>query len=390
MFSRLWSLTLGNFAIGTGALIVPGMLNELSADLGVSPSAVGVLIAAFAVTVCFAGPPLAGLTSRIERRKLLAATLGLYALMHFAAALAPGYVTLLLARVAAAIATALFTPQAAATAGLMVSPQERGKAIGLSFLGWSISAVLGTPLGAYLSAEVGWRPTMSLVGVLSAISAVAIWWRIPGKLYVAKIDRAAWKALFSDRPMLIAMSVTTMQAIGMFVVFSYMALLLKETLGATPTGISVLFLCFGVAGVIGNLIGARVMDRFGPVRVGIAAMSCMLVAMISWPLTHGSIALGTALTVTWGLGFFAVPSSQQVRLAAMSPRLASASVAINSSAFYLGQGIGAFVGGVVVSSLGIGKLALFGALPMAVAIGVSLYAANLSERRLAGAAGDAR
>ena len=48
MQTRLWSLTLGNFAIGTGVMIVPGMLNELSADLAISPSHVGMLMSAFA------------------------------------------------------------------------------------------------------------------------------------------------------------------------------------------------------------------------------------------------------------------------------------------------------------------------------------------------------
>jgi predicted MFS family arabinose efflux permease len=381
MWSRLWALTLGSFAIGTGALIVPGMLNELSADLAVSPARVGLLIAAFAVTVCFAGPPLAGLTSRIERRTLLSATLAFYALMHFAAALAPEYFTLLLTRMAAALATALFTPQAAATAGLMVTPKERGQAIGLTFLGWSISAVLGTPLGAYLSANVGWRPTMALVGVVSAIAAAALWLRVPARLHVAPVDRAAWKGLFTNTPMLLALAVTAIQALGMFTVFSYMALLLKDTLGATPAGISALFLGFGIAGVIGNLIGARMMDKAGPVKVGAVAMSCMCVALAMWSFTNGSMMIGAVLTVVWGLGFFAVNSAQQVRLVAMGPSLASASVAINSSAFYLGQGAGAFMGSVIVAWLGIGKLALFGAVPMALAVVVSLYAARLWSRQ---------
>lgn len=56
MRTKLWSLTLGNFAIGTGALIVPGMFNELSADLATTPAAIGVMISAFALTICFGRP----------------------------------------------------------------------------------------------------------------------------------------------------------------------------------------------------------------------------------------------------------------------------------------------------------------------------------------------
>jgi predicted MFS family arabinose efflux permease len=382
MQSRLWALTLGNFAIGTGAMIVPGMLNELSADLGTSPAHIGMLISAFAMTVCIGGPFLASWTSAIERRKLLTGALVLYAVMHVVAALAPGYGTLLAARMVTAVGAALFTSQAAATAGLMVPPETRGKAVGMVFLGWSIAAVIGTPLGAYLGAHIGWRPTLGLVGVVSALFAVAVWLQIPGKLFVAPVDRAAWKTLFANTPLLLAISVTAIQAVGMFALFSYMALVLKDFIGATPTMISAIFLCFGVTGVIGNLIGARMMDRIGPTRVGVASMTCMLAAIMLWPLTYGSLALTVILTLVWGLGCFSVNGSQQARLIMMAPRLASASVALNSSAIYLGQAIGAFVGGLIISSVGTQGLSYFGAVPMALGIAVSLYSASLAGRRV--------
>ncbi|TFV92546.1 MFS transporter, partial [Oxalobacteraceae bacterium OM1] len=340
MQPKLWSLTLGNFAIGTGVMVVPGMLNDLAAGLQVTPPQVGLLISAFAMTICIGGPFLAAATTAIERRKLLTGSLLLYAALHLASAFAPGYEALLILRMVTAIGAALFTAQAAATAGLMVPPDQRGNAVASVFLGWSLAAVLGSPLGAYLGAHIGWGPTLGLVGLLSAVSALAVWLQIPPRLFVAPMDRAAWKALFSDRPLLLAISVTAIQAMGMFTLFSYMALVLKDFIDATPTTVSMMFLCFGITGVTGNVIGARVMDRVGPVRVGVAAMSSMLLAITLWPLTRGSLPVTVVLTLMWGLGCFAVNGSQQVRLIGIAPQLASASVALNSSAIYLGQALG--------------------------------------------------
>lgn len=380
MKSKLWSLTLGNFAIGTGVMIVPGMLNELSADLSQSPAAIGMLISAFAMTICIGGPFLASWTSPIERRKLLTASLALYAVMHVLAAFAPGYNALLLARMVTAIGAALFTAQAAATAGLMVPPEERGKAIGLVFLGWSIAAVVGSPIGAYLGAHIGWRPTMGLVGVVAAVFAVGVWMQIPSRLFIPAMDRAAWKSLFGNTPLLLAISVTALQAVGMFVIFSYMALVLKDFVNATPNIISAMFLCFGAAGVTGNVIGARAMDRVGPVRVGMIAMGCMLTATLLWPLSHGSLAIISILTFVWGLGCFAVNSAQQVRLVAMAPQLASASVSLNSSAIYLGQAAGAFIGGLIIAVDGTGHLSFVAAVFFIIAMLVSRAAAAKSAR----------
>ena len=55
------------------------------------------------------------------------------------------------------LAPAIFTPQAAACVGLLVPPQQRGRAITFIFLGWSVASVLGMPIGAYVGGTLGWR-----------------------------------------------------------------------------------------------------------------------------------------------------------------------------------------------------------------------------------------
>ena len=73
MDRRLLALCFGNFVIGTGTLIVPGMLSVLADGLDVGISVAGRLIAAFALTVAIGAPLLAGATSRIDRRTVLVA-----------------------------------------------------------------------------------------------------------------------------------------------------------------------------------------------------------------------------------------------------------------------------------------------------------------------------
>ncbi|HTD04077.1 MFS transporter [Undibacterium sp.] len=380
MKTKLWSLTLGNFAIGTGALIVPGMLNELSADLAVTPAAIGVVISAFAMTICVGGPFLAGWTSALERRVLLTAALLLYAVMHILAACAPGYLSLMAIRVVTAIGAALFTAQAAATAGLLVPAEQRGKAIGLVFLGWSIAAVVGMPVGAYLGAHIGWRLTIALVGGLSALFALWVWLQIPARLFVPAMDKAAWKSLYANKPLLLAISVTAIQGVGQFTLFSYIAAVLKEFIQAGPTTISVLFACFGVTGVIGNLLASRFMDRLGTTQVGLYAMGCMCLAQIFWPLTRDSLGITTLLMLLWGLGCFALNGVQQARLVEMAPALAPASVSLNSSAIYLGQALGALTGGAMISAGHLAQLSIVGAVLLALAMLVSQFAARMSRR----------
>ena len=148
MPASLLALCFGNFIIGTGTLVVPGMLPALAQDLQVGLPVAGQLVSAFAFTVCISAPLLAGATSRFDRRKLLFSMQLLYVAGHVAAALVSSFAPMLVARVITSFGAALFTAQAAATAALLVAPQKRGRAIAFVFLGWSVASVVGVSLGA--------------------------------------------------------------------------------------------------------------------------------------------------------------------------------------------------------------------------------------------------
>jgi DHA1 family inner membrane transport protein len=92
------ALMLGNIVVGCSVLAPAAMLVELSSGLDVSIRTAGLLITFGAIMLCIGSPVTAWLTSRIERRTLLTATLAVLALANFASALAPDYTSLLITR----------------------------------------------------------------------------------------------------------------------------------------------------------------------------------------------------------------------------------------------------------------------------------------------------
>ena len=107
--------------------------------------------------LCIGSPVTAWLTSRIERRTLLTATLAILALGNVASAFAPDYASLLAIRLVMLAVGALYTPQAAGTAALIVPAEKRGSTIAYIFLGWSLAAAIGLPLIALIASRYGWR-----------------------------------------------------------------------------------------------------------------------------------------------------------------------------------------------------------------------------------------
>jgi MFS transporter, DHA1 family, inner membrane transport protein len=339
------ALMLGNIVTGCSVLAPAAMLVELSSGLDVSIRTAGLLITFGAIMLCIGSPVTAWLTSRIERRTLLTATLAVLALANFASALAPDYTSLLIIRLVMLAVGALYTPQAAGTAGLIVPEQKRGSTIAYIFLGWSLAAAVGLPLITFIASRYGWRVAYGSIGLMGCVSFLLLASRLPRGLMGAPIGLKTWAAIGRNRLIVLLLSITTLQMSGQFVVFTFMGPLLARLTGAGPDAIGLVFAVYGVCGVIGTAIGTRIVDSWGAWKTSLLFTSVLLAGLAGWALSAGIYPLMAVSVAIWGLGFASANSMQQVRLVEAAPSLASASVSLNTSVLYIGQAVGSAIGG---------------------------------------------
>ena len=88
---------------------------------------------------------------------------------------------------------------------------------------------------------------------------------------------------------------------------------------------------FGAFGFLGNVWVSRHIERLGASRTVGIAIGCMVMSMAAWPLGD-TLVMAALVMIPWALGCFASNSAQQARLLEMAPALASASIAMNTSA----------------------------------------------------------
>jgi predicted MFS family arabinose efflux permease len=345
MNKSLHALTLGNFAVGSGALVIIGLLDVMAKDLKVSIPAAGQLTTVFSIVVAIAGPLLATLTSSLDRRKVLLIALTLFCVGHIGCALSGSYETLMAWRVLCAVGACMYTPHAATSATLLVEPSQRGRAIATVFGGFVIATVLGVPGGAWLGAVAGWRSAMMVVAALTFIALLFVWRTIPGNLRVPPVDAAAWKKLFGNSTLVLLLITTLLQVSGQLLLYAYLAPQLKQSLQISDASIAWFFLWLGLANVLGNVLVASRIDRIGPDRVSTYAIAGVVCALALLPFARGSIPLTLALFALWGITSFAINSAMQARLVATAPALATVALPMNSSAIYAGQALGAAAGG---------------------------------------------
>ncbi len=370
----LWVLLFGNLVIGTGVLLPAGLLKVLMGDLGVEAARAGLIMTVGGLVVGIGAPILAALTSRIDRRALLAAALGLYVAGHAGAAMVTDFRLILVFRALTVAGAAIFTPQAAATVGLIVPPERRGDAIAFIFIGWSLASVLGIPAGSLLGEALGWRATYMLMAGLAAAGAIVVWAVLPAGLRVTPLKFASWAEVLGNPRLLAVLGVTMFAMSGQFVLFTYISPILSGAYGLGGGAIAAVFLAVGAAGVLGNVIASRFGARFGVERSILVALASVGAGLVLIWAGWGQLAVFVAGGCLWGMGGFAANSLQQSRLVTMAPALASATVALNTSFVYLGQSLGSATGAQLISD-GAGRaLAAAGIVFVAAAIGLSAAA----------------
>ncbi len=341
------ALMLGNIVTGCSVMAPAGMLSELSSGLGVSIRDAGLLVTFGAIMLCVGSPVAASLTSRIERRTLLTATLAILAFGNVASAFAPDYASLLAIRLVMLAVGALYTPQAAGTAALIVPTEKRGRTIAYIFLGWSLAAAIGLPLIALIASRYGWRAVYGGIGAIGCISFLLLAWRLPRGLTGTPVDLKTWAEVGRNRLIMLLLLITMLQMSGQFVVFTFMGPLLTGLTQADADSIGLVFLLYGVFGFIGIAVATRIVDSWGAYKSSLLFAALILTGISGWALSAGIYPLMACSVAIWGLGFASTNSMQQVRLVSAAPALASASVSLNTSVLYIGQAVGSAIGGVL-------------------------------------------
>jgi len=379
----LYALTAGAFGIGVTEFVIMGLLLDVSADLGVSIPAAGLLISGYALGVVIGAPLLGAIAGKWSRKTLLMSLMVVFTIGNLACALAPDYWTLMAARVLTAFAHASFFGVGSVVATSLVAPNKKASAIAVMFTGLTVANILGVPFGTWLGQAYGWRSTflaVTLIGIV-AIAVIA--------LLVPK-DRAADNraessqgalAVLGRRAVVLGLLTTVLSWVGVFAGFTYIAPILTEITGFSEAAVSPILLVFGGGLVVGNLLGGWLADRrLLPTMIGsLVALSAVLVAM-TFAIHQPVLAvIGIGL---FGAAAFATVSPLQIwvlqKAEGAGQGLASS---FNIAAFNLGNAIGAWLGGFVIDhGPGLGSVTFVAGLVPLAALAVAFFAIRLDRR----------
>jgi DHA1 family inner membrane transport protein len=380
----LLALTISAFAIGTTEFVIVGLLPTVAADLQVSLPSAGLLVSLYALGVAIGAPVLTALTGKLPRKTLLLGLMALFTLGNLLAWQAPGYGSLVAARILTGLAHGVFFSIGSTMATGLVPREKAASAIAIMFTGLTVALVTGVPLGTFIGQHFGWRETFLAVSALGAIAFIVSLLAIPRTIKHTPPASLAQQFKVLAQPRLLLVYATTAVGYGgSFIPFTFLAPLLMAS-GFSAGAIGWVMLVYGVSVAVGNLWGGRLADRKGPIAALkiIFALLAAVLLVFNFTAPHPWLAVATILL--WGaVAFGNVPGLQVyvVRQAERhTPQAVDVASGLNIAAFNLGIAFAAWAGGLVVSHIGLQHTPWIGAVVVLGALGLTFLSGRLDAR----------
>ena len=357
---RVIVMAISAFIFNTTEFVPIALLSDIGHSFAMPVETVGHMITIYAWIVAILSLPAMLATAHIERRKLLIGLFVIFIVGHAVSVTAQSFAMLLVGRALIALAHAVFW---SITASLVVrvAPKDRQtKALGLLSMGSALATVLGLPLGRMIGQWLGWRMTFGTIGVAALLAMIMVWWILP-KLPSKDVGSAAsLPSIFNNIPLLTVYTLTVLCVTAHFTAYSYIEPYMLTISQFSQQFATVILLSFGVAGLLASWLFGHFYDRF-PRAFLISAMATLLFSLLASVWLPHVPTLWLVLAMLRGLAITAISLAFQLRVLQLAPNATDVAMSIFSGIYNIGIGGGAFVGGLVIASLGLAMVGYVGA-----------------------------
>lgn len=381
----LLALTLSAFAIGTTEFVIVGLIPTMANDLQVSLPSAGLLVSLYALGVAIGAPVLTALTGKWNRKSVLLGVMSLFVIGNLLAWQAPGYPTLVVARILTGLAHGVFFSIGSTIATGLVPKEKAASAIAIMFTGLTVALVTGVPLGTYIGQQFGWQSTFLIVALLGLIALLGSMLLVPRNLPQPPATKlvAQLKVLTQPR-LLLVYAITALGYGGTFTAFTFLAPILEQVSGFSTHMISLIMLVYGGSVAVGNLWGGKLADKMGPIKALTLIFTGLAAILLVFNITAFNPLAAVATILIWGAFAFGNVPGLQVYVVKLAERYTPDAVdvasGLNIAAFNVGIALGAWGGGMIVAQAGLMHTPWVGALVVLVALLLTRISGYLDEK----------
>lgn len=372
MKKSLLALAIGTFALGIAEFAMMGILSAVARELDVSIVKAGNLISAYSAGVAIGAPGLI-LLRRWPLKRLLLLLTAMIAVGNAAAALSPGYYTLLAARFVSGLPHGAFFGAGAIVCSRLADVGKGAQAVAVMVGGMTVANVVGVPGATFVTNVISWRVAFAIVSFFGMLAFAGMRAWVP---YLKPLPDSGLKGQFRflrhAEPWLVYAGVFFGQA-SVYTYLSYIAPVMTEVAGFSAASMSWIMVVAGLGMVVGNMLAAKLSDRYSAALVTGILAACVVVIMPVLYLCASMKVPVVILSFVATACLFGIGGPLQyiiVRYAKGGEMLGGAGIQI---AFNVSNAIAAVLGGAAIhAGFGIASPALAG-IPCAVIGAAALF-----------------
>lgn len=349
MNKALIALAIGGFGIGMTEFVIMGILPDVAKALEITIPQSGHFISAYALGVVVGAPLLTGLGGKWPAHRMLFYLMVWFTIFNTLSAFANNYESLLVLRFLSGLPHGAFFGIGAVVAGKLSKPGKEAQAIAIMFTGLTIANVIGVPLGTYFGHEFSWSVAFLMVGVVGIMAMLGI------KFWMPELPQSSSGGFRNDLKVLkrlelwMVILLTTIGTGGFFAWYSYIAPLITEVAGHPERMVSYAMILAGVGMAIGNLLGAKMAEKFSPIHAVVFALMLMASVLIANTFLAGDRIAVLVMTFIIGVVAFCISAPIQITMIKTAKGSEMLGSSMNQSAFNMGNASGAYLAGLPIA-----------------------------------------
>ena len=380
-------LAVAGFAAQAQVRVTDSLLPQIAADFQTTVGAAAMVVTAYAVAHGSIQLVIGPIGDKLGKYRTVAIMCAIGTVLVALCGMAASLHQLALARLATGAAAGWIIPISMAYVGDVIPYERRQPILGRYLTGQILGQLSGQAMGGVLGDLMGWR---NVFFVLSAVFAAATAGLV-FELIANPLTREAGhpnetsRGFIADYAAVLTTPFARLVIVTAFVenvllwgAFAYIGAHLRQRFNLSFTLIGLSVGCFGIGGLIYAGLVKLFVSRLG--QVGLATGGGFIIAAGYATLAAASVWwLAPAATICIGLGFYMLHNTLQTNATQMTPQARGTAVAIFSSAIFIGQTIGVFIGSLLIDR--IGAAPLFMASAVALPILALWFAAQLRQYR---------
>ncbi|PAD34036.1 MULTISPECIES: MFS transporter [Terribacillus] len=358
-----FTLTLLTFVMGTSEFVIVGLLTEVAADLNVTVASAGTLVSGFAIAYAIGTPLLTGWVSRFPKYPLMLTLIIVFILGNIISALTSSFGVLLAARIVTAAASGVLTALAMTVASDTMPAARRSSVIALIFAGFTISNVLGVPLGTFIGQLGSWHLTFWTTALLGVIAFIISLFILPKTAAGEKSSIVKQLVLFKNPKILVGFFIPTFSIAGTYTIYTYITPIIEDELGIASSSVGLVLLAYGLFSIGSNFLAGKIAGRNG---IGDLRYAFIIQAVIigSLYVTMDITIAGLISIMLMAVMIYVMNATIQIYLmdqaAAYSTAARDFASSLTPVSVNIGITLGSALGGVIVAYGNLPNLAIVG------------------------------